>query len=331
VALQPDHDTATAESQRPPLEPAAPTGQRSLLEPAAPTEQRNPRTLDIDVRPALEVLRLLNAEDATVATAVQQALPELAQAVDWVVEAIRAGGRVHYFGAGTSGRIAVLDAAEVGPTFGLPDGVFVAHQAGGERALRNSIEDVEDDVALGGHDAASVTAADVAIGITASGRTPYVAGALRAARQAGARTVLFSSNPDAPLAELADCHVRTDTGPEAIGGSTRLKAGTAHKMALNGLSTAAMIHLGRTYSNLMVSVDGLNSKLRSRQLSILREASGAPADRCRTELSRCDGNLRLALLCLLSGQEPGVAAEKLLAAGGSVRRALVMLPSEGAR
>ena len=319
MALQPDHDTATAEGQRPPLEPAA------------PTEQRNPRTLDIDVRPTLEVLRLLNAEDATVATAVERALPELARAVDWVVEAIRTGGRVHYFGAGTSGRIAVLDAAEVGPTFGLPDGVFVAHQAGGERALRNSIEDVEDDAALGARDAGSGTAADVAIGITASGRTPYVAGALRAARHAGARTVLFSSNPGAPLADLADCHVLTDTGPEAIGGSTRLKAGTAHKMALNGLSTAAMVHLGRTYSNLMVSVDGLNSKLRSRQLSILREASGAPADRCRTELSRCDGNLRLALLCLLSGQEPSVAAAALLAAGGSVRRALVMLPPNGAR
>lgn len=319
VAVQPDHHTGTAGSQQPPAEPAA------------PTEQRNRHTLDIDERPTLEILRLLNAEDATVSSAVLRTLPELAQAVDWVVEAIRGGGRVHYFGAGTSGRIAVLDAAEVAPTFGLPDGVFVAHQAGGERALRNSIEDVEDDVALGEQDAGAVTAADVAIGITASGRTPYVAGALRVARDSGARTVLFSSNPGAPLAELADCHVLTDTGPEAIGGSTRLKAGTAHKMALNDLSTTAMVQLGRTYSNLMVSVDGLNSKLRSRQLSILREASGAPADQCRAELSRCEGNLRLALLCLLSSQEPSVAGEALLAAGGSVRRALVTLLPEGAR
>ena len=316
---QPDRDAGTVDGQWLPPELAV------------PTEQRNPRTLDVDERPTLEILRLLNAEDATVATAVSRALPELAQAVDWVVGSIRGGGRVHYFGAGTSGRIAVLDAVEVGPTFGLPDGVFVAHQAGGERALRNSMEDVEDDVALGEQDAGAVTATDVAIGITASGRTPYVAGALRAARAAGARTVLFSSNPAAPLAELADCHVLTDTGPEAIAGSTRLKAGTAHKMALNNLSTAAMVHLGRTYSNLMVSVDGLNNKLRSRQLSILREASGVPADRCRTELSRCEGNLRLALLCLLSGEEPGVAADALLAAGGSVRHALAALSPEAAR
>lgn len=314
MTVQPGDGGATAGGRRPPA------GR------AAPTEQRNPRTLDIDQRPTLEMLRLLNAEDATVAAAVGRALPALARVVDWVVEAIRGGGRVHYFGAGTSGRIAVLDAAEVGPTFGLPDGVFVAHQAGGEQALRNPMEDVEDDVTLGEADAGEVTSKDVAIGITASGRTPYVAGALRAARDAGARTVLFSSNPGAPLADLADCHVLTDTGPEAIAGSTRLKAGTAHKMALNDLSTAAMVHLGRTYSNLMVSVDGLNNKLRSRQLAILQEASGAPAGQCRTELSRCEGNLRLALLCLLSGQEPGVAADALLAAGGSVRQALAALP-----
>ncbi len=290
-----------------------------------PTEQRNPRTLDIDELPTLDMLRLLNAEDATVAGAVGQALPELARAVDWVVAAIRADGRVHYFGAGTSGRIAVLDAAEVCPTFGLPDGVFIAHQAGGAQAQRHAMEGVEDDVALGEADAGGVAAIDVAIGITASGRTPYVAGALRAARAAGARTVLFSSNPDAPLAPLADCHVVTDTGPEAIAGSTRLKAGTAHKMALNDMSTAAMIQLGRTYSNLMVAVDGLNNKLRTRQIAILREASGAPNEQCRTELSRCQGNLRLALLCLLSGREPEVANVALLAAGGSVRHALAAL------
>jgi N-acetylmuramic acid 6-phosphate etherase len=325
VTLQPDgeHDHP---GQWDPVGP----GRTEQVQPE-PTEQRNPRTLDIDELSTLDMLRLLNAEDATVATAVSHALPELARAVDWVVAAIRADGRVHYFGAGTSGRIATLDAAEVCPTFGLPDGVFVAHQAGGERALRSPMEGVEDDVALGEQDAGGVTAIDVAIGITASGRTPYVAGALRAAREAGARTVLFSSNPAAPLAALADCHVLTDTGPEAIAGSTRLKAGTAHKMALNDLSTAAMVQLGRTYSNLMVSVDGLNNKLRSRQLSILREASGAPAEQCRTELSRCRGNLRLALLCLLSGREPDVANVALLAAGGSVRHALAALSPETAR
>lgn len=288
---------------------------------SSPTEQRNPRTTDIDQRPALEVLRLLNTEDATVAEAVSLALPDLARVVEWAVEAIRGGGCVHYFGAGTSGRLAVLDAAEVGPTFGAA-GAFAAHLAGGDAAVRSPTEGMEDDEALGGRDASIVTATDVAIGITASGRARYVAGALRAGRESGARTVLLSSNPAAPLAELADCHVLTDTGPEAIAGSTRLKAGSAHKMVLSSLSTATMVLLGRTYSNLMVSVGPLNSKLRARQVSILREASGAPPGRCRDELHRCDGDLRLALVCLLSGLQPAAAGAALRAAGGSVRRAL---------
>jgi N-acetylmuramic acid 6-phosphate etherase len=296
----------------------------------SPTEQRNPRTLEIDQRSALEILRLLNAEDATVAEAVSHALPELALVVDWVVAAIRRGGQVHYFGAGTSGRLAVLDAAEVSPTFSVPDGVFVAHQAGGEEALRSAVEGVEDDEALGARDADAVATIDVAIGITASGRAPYVGGALRAAREAGAQTVLVSSNPAASLADLADCHVLTDTGPEAIAGSTRLKAGSAHKMVLNSLSTAAMVLLGRTYSNLMVSVDGLNDKLRARQVSILREASGAPLERCRAELRRCEGDLRLAVVCLISGQEPAVARAALRTAEGSVRQALSVISSSPA-
>jgi N-acetylmuramic acid 6-phosphate etherase len=290
--------------------------------PAAPrTEQRNPRTADIDIVGTEEVLRLLNAEDSTVPGAVAGALPVLALVVDTVVERVRAGGRVHYFGAGTSGRMAVLDAAEVVPTFGL-DGVFVAHHAGGDRALSTAVEDSEDDTALGARDAGSVTAGDVAVGITASGGTPYVAGALRAARLAGAVTVLISGNPAAPLAELADYLVVADTGPEAIAGSTRLKAATAQKFLLNALSTAAMVRLGRTYSNLMVSLSGVNAKLRARQLRILIEASGADEATCRSQLAGCGGDLRLALLCLLSGLEPDAAAKALGAADGSVRAAL---------
>ena len=294
--------------------------------PATPrTEQRNPRTADIDTMPTEEVLRLLNAEDATVPGAVASALPLLARVVDKVVDRVRAGGRVHYFGAGTSGRMAVLDAAEVVPTFGL-EGVFIAHHAGGGQALGTAIEDAEDDTALGARDASPVTAADVAVGITASGRTPYVAGALGVARLAGAVTVLVSSNPSAPLAGLADYLVIADTGPEAIAGSTRLKAATAQKFLLNGLSTAAMVRLGRTYSNLMVSLSGANAKLRARQLRILVEASGADEATCRSKLARCGGDLRLALLCLLSGLELEAAAEALGAAGGSVRAALAALP-----
>jgi N-acetylmuramic acid 6-phosphate etherase len=286
------------------------------------TEDRNPRTLDIDLVPTEDVLRLLNAEDATVAGAVTAALPVLAVVVDRVVDCLRAGGRVHYFGAGTSGRIGVMDAAEIIPTFGLEPGVFIAHHAGGELALRKATEGAEDDDALGAADARDVSAGDVTVGITASGRTPYVAGALRSARSAGALTVLVSSNPAAPAARLADHFVLTDTGPEAIAGSTRLKAATAQKMVLNALSTAAMVRLGYTYSNLMASVAGTNAKLRQRQLTILREASGAAEDACCAELERCGGDLRLALLCLLSGLQPEPAAGALAKAGGSVREAL---------
>jgi N-acetylmuramic acid 6-phosphate etherase len=286
------------------------------------TEERNWRTVDIDLVPTEQVLRLLSAEDATVAGAVAAVIPALAAVVDRVVERVRAGGRVHYFGAGTSGRIGVLDAAEVIPTFGLQPGVFVAHHAGGDRALGTAVEDAEDDEALGYWDARAVSAGDVAVGITASGRTPYVAGALRSARSVGAVTVLVSSNPAAPLADLAQHRVLTDTGPEAIAGSTRLKAATAQKMVLNALSTAAMIRLGRTYSNLMAGMSGSNAKLRQRQVTILREASGAEEDACRAELERCGDDLRLALLCLLSGLEPKAAADALMQAGGSVRAAL---------
>ncbi len=275
--------------------------------------------------PTEEVLRLLNAEDATVADAVADALPVLAVVVDQVVERLRAGGRVHYFGAGTSGRIGVLDAAEVIPTFGLEPGVFIAHHAGGDLALGTAIEDAEDDEALGAADARDVSAGDVAVGITASGRTPYVAGALRAARSAGALTALVSSNPAATVAGLADHFVLIDTGPEAIAGSTRLKAATAQKMVLNALSTAAMVRLGHTFSNLMAALAGTNAKLRQRQLTILREASGAAEDIGRAELDKCGGDLRLALLCLLSGLQPKPAADALAEAGGSVRGALSMI------
>jgi len=321
-------DHAPQEAGRPPG-----PGEREASEPQTPsavssrTEDRNPRTLDIDLVPTEQVLRLLNAEDATVADAVAAAIPALAVVVDRMVDSLRAGGRVHYFGAGTSGRIGVMDAAEIIPTFGLEPGVFVAHHAGGVLALRKATEGAEDDDALGAADARDVSAGDVAVGVTASGRTRYVAGALRSARSAGALTVLVSSNPAAPAAGLADHFVLTDTGPEAIAGSTRLKAATAQKMVLNALSTAAMVRLGHTYSNLMASVSGTNAKLGQRQLTILREASGAAEDVCCAELERCGGDLRLALLCLLSGLQPKPAADALAEAGGSVREALSTIGS----
>jgi N-acetylmuramic acid 6-phosphate etherase len=290
----------------------------------AGTEGRNPRTELIDTVPTLELLRLLNAEDALVAPAVARVLPELADVVDATVARLAAGGRVHYFGAGSSGRIAVLDAAEVSPTFGAT-GIFVAHHAGGSGAMAVAAESAEDDQALGAAAAAGLGANDVAVGLTASGGTPYVAGALRSARAAGALTVLVSSNLAAPLVLLADHRVLIDTGPEAIAGSTRLKASTAQKFVLNALSTAAMVRLGRTYSNLMIGVAGTNAKLARRQLTILIETSGATQDECRSVLARCQGDLRLALVCLLSGADAGPARSALDLAGGSVRGALAAI------
>ena len=291
------------------------------------TEERNGRTREIDTVPTLELLMLLNAEDATVAGAVSATLPILAVVVDQVVERLRIGGRVHYFGAGSSGRIGVLDAAEVVPTFGTEPQVFVAHHAGGDNAVVTAVEGAEDDEDLGWQAASVLTSADVAVGLSASGRTAWVAGALRAARAAGALTVLISSNMIAPLASLADHCVLVDTGPEAIAGSTRLKAATAQKMLLNALSTATMVKLGRTYSNLMIGMNGRNAKLRQRQITILMEASGAGEAASRAELARCDGDLRLALLCLLSGLTPEQAEPALAAARGSVRAALAAIGS----
>jgi N-acetylmuramic acid 6-phosphate etherase len=305
-----------------PAEPQTGQPQATPWPPLPRTEMRNERTMEIDAVGTLELLRLLNAEDALVAGAVAATLPVLAQVVDAAVTRLRAGGHVHYYGAGTSGRIGVLDAAEVVPTFGTDPGLFVAHQAGGEAAVAQAIEGAEDRQSLGTAAAAGLGATDVAIGLSASGRTPYVAGALRQARAAGALSVLVSSNLAAPLADLADYSLLADTGPEAIAGSTRLKAASAEKMILNSFSTAVMIKLGRTYSNLMVSLSGTNEKLRRRQVLILMEVSGATEAACRAQLDRCGGDLRLAMLCLLAGLDPESAARELAAADGSVRAAL---------
>jgi N-acetylmuramic acid 6-phosphate etherase len=302
-------------------QPASPERGRSS------TETRNARTLDIDTVSTLESLRLLNAEDATVAAAVAHVLPVLAEVVDLTAARLQAGGHVHYFGAGSSGRIGVLDAAEVVPTFGVQPGLFVAHHAGGQEAFSRAVEGAEDSHSLGGEAVGELTRLDVAVGLSASGRTPYVGGALRAARSRGALTVLVSSNLSAPLAELADYRLLVDTGPEAIAGSTRLKAATAQKMILNSLSTAVMIKLGRTYSNLMVSLSATNSKLRQRQLDMLMETSGADEATCRAELARCGGDLRLAMVCLLAGMTPMSAARALAASEGNVRTALAAQPS----
>lgn len=294
----------------------------------APTEARNPRTADLDMLPTLELLRRLNDEDHRVPEAVASVLPGLATAVDAAVERLAGGGRLHYFGAGTSGRIALADAAELPPTFCFDADRVVAYHAGGDGAVVRAHEGAEDDAALGAHDAAGVGAGDVVVALAASGRTPYVAGALAAARAVGAYTVLVSANPDAPLAELADVHVGPDTGPEALAGSTRLKAASAQKLVLNSFSTAVMVRLGKTYSNLMVDVSPANAKLRGRVLQILEEASGATPDACAVALADADGDTKTALVCLLAEVDAPTARSALADAGGIVRSALDRLDTE---
>jgi N-acetylmuramic acid 6-phosphate etherase len=286
---------------------------------SSPTEQVNPRTTELDTVPTLELVRLLHEQDALVPAAVEQVLPVLAELVDAAVARVEAGGRVHYFGAGTSGRLAVLDAAELPPTFGIADDVVVAHQAGGSIAFVQPVEDAEDDD--GGVDAASVEAGDVVIGLAASGRTPYVGAALTAGRARGAVTALITANPSAPFASLADHLLIAPTGPEALTGSTRLKAGTAQKMILNTFSTALMTRLGHTYRSFMVDMRATNAKLRGRNLELLVQATGCSEAEAVRALDAC-GEAKTAVVHLLTGRPPQECRDRLAASGGRVRPAL---------
>jgi len=292
----------------------------------APTERRNAATERIDTLDTIGVLELINAEDAGVAAAVAAALPQVARAVDLAVACLRTGGRVHYAGAGSSGRYGVLDAAEIPPTYGFPADRFVAHIAGGAPALVRAVEEVEDDEDAGRAAVGTVAAGDLVIGITASGRTPYVAGALAGARARAAATVLLSSNPAAALGAGVDVHIAVDTGPEAVTGSTRMKAGTAQKMVLHSFSTAVMVRLGRTYSNLMIDLAPNNGKLRARQVALLGMATGAGERVCGEALDDAGGEVRVALVALLTGVGSDVARAEVEAAGGDVRAAVARRP-----
>ena len=303
---------------------------QSAQRPISPTEERNPRTRDIDVVSTADMVRMLTAEDAAVIAAVRAAPPRIVEAIDVAVEGIRAGGRVHYVGSGTSGRMGLLDAAELLPTYGVGEEMFVPHLAGGLNAFKRAVEGAEDDAAAGGALVADVGSADVVFGIAASGGTPYVGGALDTGRARGARPVLLASNPFASLAPKADIPILVNTGPEAITGSTRMKAGTAQKMVLNTFSTAVMVRLGKTYSNLMVEVLATNAKLRGRLIRLLTQATGLEPDVCENALSATDGDLRTALVMLVAGVDRSAALHALAVepgriGGPSVRDALATL------
>jgi N-acetylmuramic acid 6-phosphate etherase len=290
----------------------------------AKTEQRNPRSRGIDRKSTLEILRVLNREDARVAKAVRRELPKIAKAVDAIVSALGKGGRLFYVGAGTSGRQAVLDAAECPPTFGTSPKLVQAIMAGGEKALRHASEDAEDSAASGGRELrrAGVSRRDVVVGVSASGTTPYVLGALRFARRKRATTIAITSNPGAAITREADISIEPGTGPEAISGSTRLKAGTAQKMVLNMLSTASMVRLGRVYDNWMIHLALTNGKLRRRGAQILRELTGANASAAEHALRQTGHDLPAAIVMSKTGTKARDAKRLLDSAHGDVRRAI---------
>jgi N-acetylmuramic acid 6-phosphate etherase len=261
------------------------------------TEARNPASMDIDQKTTLEMLRIINDEDKTVAFAVEKVLPDVARAVDLIVSRLKSGGRLFYIGAGTSGRLGVVDASECPPTFGTPPEWVQGIIAGGKEAVFRSLEGAEDDEATGGRDVAtkSLTENDVLVGLSASGRTPYVIGALRYARDVGAVTIGVTCNDNAALKNEVDVFIAPIVGPEVVTGSTRMKAGTAQKMVLNMLSTAAMIQLGRVRSNLMVSLQTLCGKLRERARRIVCMTTGADEKTAEAALETCGGDVRAAI------------------------------------
>ncbi|MFZ0410221.1 MAG: N-acetylmuramic acid 6-phosphate etherase [Candidatus Acidiferrales bacterium] len=297
------------------------------------TEQANPRSRGLDTKSALEIVRVMNREDATVAPAVRRELPKIARAVDAIVAAFRKGGRLLYIGAGSSGRMAFLDAAECPPTFGTPSKMVKAILAGGKRAIAKAVEGAEDSARNGKRDLlkAGLTRRDVVVGIAASGTTPYVLAVIKLARRRGAVTIGVTSNPRSPLARQVDISIAPDTGPEVISGSTRMKAGTAQKMVLNMLSTASMVRLGRVYEHWMIQMTLTNEKLRRRSGRILEQATGVSASTARHALRQAGHELPVALVMLKGNASATDARRWLGASHGSIRRALAAAHHRGRR
>lgn len=289
-----------------------------------PTEQRNPNTMDIDRLSTLEMLRRINDEDKKVAFAVERELESIAKAVDVIYEALKNGGRLIYCGCGTSGRLGVLDAAECPPTYSVSPDMVQGIIAGGEKAMFKASEGAEDSAEGGRADmkAIGLCARDVLVGIAASGRTPYVLGAMAYAHELGAKTVALTCNKASEMNAAADIPIGVETGPEVITGSTRMKSGTAEKMVLNMLSTGAMIRLGKVYGNLMVDVMPTNEKLVRRAISIVSTAASADEEEARRTLESCGFSVKTAIVMLKLGLSAEDANARLAESGGVVARAL---------
>jgi len=293
-----------------------------------PTEQDNPRSADLDMQPALAIARTINREDRTVAGVVEHALPEIARAIDWVAEAFSRGGRLIYVGAGTSGRLAALDALECPPTFDVSPNMVQFIMAGGPTALVKAIEADEDSRTLGVREIRKKKPKqnDVVVGIAASGRTPFTVAAVEYAKRRGARTIAVSCNRNTPLGRAADLAIVVETGPEVVSGSTRMKAGTAQKMVLNMISTGAMVRMGYVYGNLMVNLDQKNSKLTARALTIVQRALKTSRLKARRALEAANHSVPVAIVMAQAGVSRREAESVLKISHGYVRQAIALAP-----
>ena len=288
------------------------------------TEQRNPNSMHVDSLSALEIVQLMNEEDKQVPLAIEKCLPQIAQAVERIVAAFQQGGRLVYIGAGTSGRLGVLDASECPPTFGVLPEMVKGIIAGGERALRHPIEGAEDSKEQAVIDLQTIqfSSKDVLVGIAASGRTPYVIGALEYAKSLGSVTVSIASNPNSAMANIVDIAIDTVVGPEVLTGSSRLKSGTAQKLVLNMLTTASMILMGKCYQNLMVDVQASNEKLKARAIRIVMQATDCDKALAEETLKQADQNAKLAIMMILSGLDRAQAEALLEKHQGKLQLAL---------
>ena len=288
------------------------------------TEQRNLNSMNVDSLSALEIVQLMNEEDKQVPLAIEKCLPQIAQAVERIVAAFQQGGRLVYIGAGTSGRLGVLDASECPPTFGVSPEMVKGIIAGGERALRHPIEGAEDSKAQAVVDLQTIqfSSKDVLVGIAASGRTPYVIGALEYAKSLGSVTVSIASNPNSAMANIVDIAIDTVVGPEVLTGSSRLKSGTAQKLVLNMLTTASMILMGKCYQNLMVDVQASNEKLKARAIRIVMQATDCDKALAEETLKQADQNAKLAIMMILSGLDRAQAEALLEKHHGKLQLAL---------
>lgn len=291
------------------------------------SEQRNSASLNLDQLSALEIVQLMNQEDQKVALAVNDQLAQIVQAVEVIVSAFQQGGRLIYQGAGTSGRLGVLDASECPPTFGVPFGQVIGLIAGGDRAIRKAVENAEDNREAGKADLMQIQLSDkdVVVGLAVSGRTPYVLGGLAYAKSLGAKTIAISCNAHSEMAEIADIAITPIVGAEVLTGSSRLKAGTAQKMVLNMLSTASMVLMGKCYQNLMVDVQATNEKLRHRAVNIVMQATECDCDTAKHYLSLADNQAKLAIMMILGNLDKAQASALLTQSQGRLGQAVQKL------